>query len=58
MSSQKLKDLYANPFFHGIKTEEEAYNLCKANMEQSGKPNAAIFFTGNPRQVFSQNLLL
>ena len=44
MSSQKLKDLYANPFFHGIKTEEEAHDLCKAHMEQSGSPNAVIFF--------------
>ena len=44
MSSQDLKELYENPFFHGFKTEEEAYNLCKANLEQSGKPNAGIFF--------------
>ena len=42
--SKKLKELYEHPLFHGIKTETEAYNLCKSSMEQSGKPHAVIFF--------------
>ena len=46
--SQKLKELYEHPFFHGIiwheNHVEEAYNLCKAKMEESGKSYAKIFF--------------
>ena len=42
--SQKLKELYEHPLFHGIKTEEEAYNLCKAYMEQPFKSFVNIFF--------------
>ena len=53
MSSQELKRLYKNPLFHGIKTEEEAYNLCKANMEQSGKLHATIFFLLETQDRFS-----
>ena len=44
--SQKLKELYDYPFFHGIiwhENLEEAYNLCKAKMERSGKSCVDIF---------------
>ena len=45
--SQKLKELYEHPFFHGIiwyENLEEAYKLCQKKMEESGKSYANIFF--------------
>ena len=38
-----LKLLYDNPFFHGIKTKDEARNIWRAEI-QSGKPEACIWF--------------
>ena len=56
--SKKLKELYEHPFFHGIKTEAEAYNLCKDSMEQSGKPHAAIFFLFETQDRLSSEIYL
>ena len=56
--SKKLKELYEHPFFHGIKTEAEAYNLCKDSMEQSGKPDAAIFFLFETQDRLSPKIYL
>ena len=45
--SQKLKELYEHPFFHGIiwyENLEEAYKLCQKKMEETGKSYACIFF--------------
>ena len=35
-----INSFYGQKLFHGIKTEAEAYNICKAEMRQSGKPQA------------------
>ena len=40
MMNGKLKKLYEHPLFHGIKTEAEAYDICKAEIQQFGKPGA------------------
>ena len=40
MMNEKLKKLYEHPLFHGIKTEAEAYDICKAEIQQFGKPGA------------------
>ena len=40
MATGKLKKLYEHPLFHGIKTVEEAQDICKAELEQFGKPGA------------------
>ena len=56
--SKKLKELYEHPLFHGIKTEAEAYNLCKDSMEQSGKPHAAIFFLFETQDRLSPEIYL
>ena len=40
MTTGKLRKLYEHPLFHGIKTEAEALNICKAEIEQFGKPGA------------------
>ena len=41
---RKLKDLYEYPYFHGIKTKDEAEALWKAKIEESGNPEAYIWF--------------
>ena len=38
MTTGKLKKLYEHPMFHGIKTEAEAFDICKAEIEEFGKP--------------------
>ena len=47
-SSAKLKMslrfLYAHPFFHGIKTNQEAEAIRKASAEESGNPDVHIWF--------------
>ena len=42
MTTEKLKKLYEHPMFHGIKTEAEAYDICKAEFEQFGKPECPV----------------
>ena len=39
-----LKDLYDSKIFHGRLTEEEAYDLCKAELTNHGKPQAYIWY--------------
>ena len=39
-----LKSLYEHPFFHGILTISEAEALWKASVEESGNPEAYIWF--------------
>ena len=58
MSSRKLQEIYEHPLFHGIKTEAEAYNLCKDSMERSGKPHAAIFFLFETQDRLSPEIYL
>ena len=43
--------------FHGIKTEAEAYNICKAEMEQSGKPQVSIWFLIDTQDEFSSRIM-
>ena len=40
MTTVKLMKLYEHPLFHGIKTEAEAYDICKAEIERFGKLGA------------------
>ena len=40
----KLKDIYDYNNFHGRLTEEEAYDLCKAELTNHGKPQVYIWF--------------
>lgn len=56
--SKKLKELYEHPLFHGIKTEAEAYNLCRDSMERSGKPHAANFFLFETQDRLSPEIYL
>ena len=40
----KLKDIYDSNIFHGRLTEEEVYDLCKAELTKHGKPKVYIWF--------------
>ena len=42
--SQKLMELYEHQLFHGIKTKDEAKALWKAKINESGNPEASIWF--------------
>ena len=44
MSPKSLCSLYEHPLFHGIKTKDEAEALWKAKIEESGNPEAHIWF--------------
>ena len=60
MTTGKLRKLYEHPLFHGIKTEAEALNICKAEIEQFGKPGARTNPDGThfePKNTYIQFLL-
>ena len=40
----KLKDIYDSIIFHGRLTEEEVYDLCKAELTNHGKQQVYIWF--------------
>ena len=40
----KLKDIYDSNIFHGRLTEEEVYDLCRAELTNHGKPEVYIWF--------------
>ena len=40
----KLKDIYDSNIFHGRLTEEEVYDLCKAELTNHGKQQVYIWF--------------
>ena len=42
--AKPLKDLYNSKIFHGRLTEEEAYDLCKAELTNHGKKQAYIWY--------------
>ena len=39
-----LKEVYDSKIFHGVKTEAEAYELCKEESENHGKEHVLIWF--------------
>ena len=40
----KLKDIYDSNIFHGRLSEEEVYDLCKAELTNNGKQQVYIWF--------------
>ena len=40
----KLKEIYDSKIFHGRLTEEEVYDLCRAELTNHGKPKVYIWF--------------
>ena len=51
MTTEKLTKLYEHPMFHGMKTEAEAYDICKAEIEQFGKPGDGINIRHNSKYI-------
>ena len=39
-----IKEVFDSKYFHGRLTDEEAYNLCKEEMTNTGKPNVYIWY--------------
>jgi hypothetical protein len=53
-----LKSLYEHPLFHGIKTMDEAKALWKAKIEESGNPEAYIWFLMETEDQFESVIYL
>ena len=47
-----LRFLYSHPFFHGIKTKQEAEAIRKASAEESGNPDVHIWFLLETENIF------
>ena len=38
-----LKEIYDRPYFHGLLSDEEAYNLCREELTNTGKTTVDVW---------------